>query len=188
MKDQNYIIWSWKESVGYTIQNSGHMVLKGVNWVHNNKIRSNGLERSQLSIQYKNQSYGLERSQMGTQCKNQVLWSWKESIGYTMIKLGDVVLKAVNWLNNTKISSYGLESSHTMIQWYNVHNDKIRSDGLEMSQLATQYKNQVIWSWNESIGYTMIKLCQMDLKGVNWLHNAKIRSYGLESSQLGTQW
>ena len=25
----------------------GQMVLKGVNWVHNDKIRSNGLERSQ---------------------------------------------------------------------------------------------------------------------------------------------
>ena len=25
----------------------GQMVLKGVNWVHNTKIRSNGLERSQ---------------------------------------------------------------------------------------------------------------------------------------------
>ena len=31
------------------------MVLKGVNWVHNEKIRSNGLERSQLGTQYKNQ-------------------------------------------------------------------------------------------------------------------------------------
>ena len=35
------------------------MVLKGVNWVHNTKIRS----------------YGLERSQLGTQCNNQVIWS-----------------------------------------------------------------------------------------------------------------
>ena len=26
----------------------GKVVLKGVNWVHNAKIRSNGLERSQL--------------------------------------------------------------------------------------------------------------------------------------------
>ena len=25
----------------------GQMVLKGVNWVHNDKIKSNGLERSQ---------------------------------------------------------------------------------------------------------------------------------------------
>ena len=29
----------------------GQMVLKGVNWVHNDTIRSNGLERSQLSTQ-----------------------------------------------------------------------------------------------------------------------------------------
>ena len=54
------------------------MVLKGVSWVHNDEIRSNGLERSQLVIQYKSgqmvlkgdslvqndkvQSNGLERS------------------------------------------------------------------------------------------------------------------------------
>ena len=31
--------------------NLGQMVLKGVNWVHNEKIRSNGLERSQLDTQ-----------------------------------------------------------------------------------------------------------------------------------------
>ena len=31
------------------------MVLKGVNWVHNNKIRLNGFERSQFGTQYKNQ-------------------------------------------------------------------------------------------------------------------------------------
>ena len=37
----------------------GQMVLKGVNWVHNDKIRSNGVEMSQL----------------GTQCINQVIWS-----------------------------------------------------------------------------------------------------------------
>ena len=30
------------------MEQSGQMVLKGINWVHNNKIRSNGLERSQL--------------------------------------------------------------------------------------------------------------------------------------------
>ena len=41
------------------MQKSGHMVLKGVNWVYNDKMMSNGLERSQL----------------GTQCKNQVKWS-----------------------------------------------------------------------------------------------------------------
>ena len=29
----------------------GQMVLKGVNWVHNDKIGSNGLERSQLGMQ-----------------------------------------------------------------------------------------------------------------------------------------
>ena len=38
---------------------SGHMFLKGVNWVHNDKIRS----------------YGVERSKLGTQYKIQVIWS-----------------------------------------------------------------------------------------------------------------
>ena len=33
------------------MQKSGHMVLKGVNWVHNDKIRSNGLERSNKGTQ-----------------------------------------------------------------------------------------------------------------------------------------
>ena len=37
----------------------GHMVLKGVIWVNITKIRS----------------YGLERSQLGTHLKNQVIWS-----------------------------------------------------------------------------------------------------------------
>ena len=88
--------------------------------------------------------------------------------GYTMIKLGQMVLKGVNWVHNTKISSNGLERSH----------------------LGTQWLNDVKWSWKESIGsiiiklgqmvlkgvngYTMIKLGQMVLKGVNWVHNNKI--------------
>ena len=60
-----------------------------------------------------------------------------------------MVLKGVNW----------------------VHNDKIRSNGLERSQLGTHY----------------IKLGQMVLKGVNWVHNAIIKLYSLERSHLGTQ-
>ena len=32
------------------MEKSGDMVLRGVIWVHNNKIGSNGLERSQLGI------------------------------------------------------------------------------------------------------------------------------------------
>ena len=62
----------------------GQMVLKGVFWVLNDKIGSNGLERRQLDRQYnksgqmvlkgviwvhndKTGSNGLERSQLGTQ-------------------------------------------------------------------------------------------------------------------------
>ena len=41
------------------MQKSGHVVLQGVNCIHNDKISSNGFERSHL----------------GTQCKNQVTWS-----------------------------------------------------------------------------------------------------------------
>ena len=74
--------------------------MKQVNWVHIDKIRSNGLQRSDLC----------------KQCKNQVIWCWKESIGYTLIKVGTQ------------------------------HIDKIRSNGLERSQLGTQYKNQVVLS------------------------------------------
>ena len=37
----------------YTITKLGPMVLKGVNWVHNDKIRSYGLERSNLCTQCK---------------------------------------------------------------------------------------------------------------------------------------
>ena len=73
----------------------GDMVLKGTNWVHNDKIRSNGLGRSHL----------------GTQCKSQVIWSLKESFGYTVMKMGHMVLKAVNSVQNDKIRSNGLERS-----------------------------------------------------------------------------
>ena len=57
------------------MQKSGHMVLKGVNWVHNDKIRSNGLERRYWVHIDKIRSNGLERSQLGIQCKIQVIWS-----------------------------------------------------------------------------------------------------------------
>ena len=66
-----------------------------------------------------------------------------------MMKLGQVVLKEVNL----------------------VHNTKIRSSGLERSQ----------------IGYTMLKSLHLVLKVVNWVHNAKIRSYGLGRSRLDIQ-
>ena len=55
--------------------NLGHMVLKGVSWVHNNKIRSYGIEKGQLGTQYKIKSYGLEMSKLGTQYKDQLMWS-----------------------------------------------------------------------------------------------------------------
>ena len=64
-----------------------------------------------------------------------------------------------------------------------VHNDKTGGNGLERSQLGTQYKNKVKWSLKESIGYTMIKWCQMVLKGVNLVYYNKISSDGLERSQ-----
>ena len=56
------------------------MVLKGVNWVHNDKIRSNDLERSQLCTQC------IKLGQMvlkGLNCVHNV-------------KLGHMVLKGVN--------------------------------------------------------------------------------------------
>ena len=83
-----------------------------------------------------------------------------------MTKLGQMILKGVNC----------------------VHNNNIRSNGFEWSQLGTQCKNQVKWSCKESVGYRMIKLGQMVLKGVNNVHNDRIRSNGIERSQLGTQY
>ena len=44
----------------------GPMVLKGVIWVHNDKFRLNGLEKSQLGTQCKIRSYSFERSQLDT--------------------------------------------------------------------------------------------------------------------------
>ena len=137
------------------------MVLKWVNCVPNTKIRSYGLERIQLSIQY----------------KNQVKWSWKgvnwvhnaklghmvlKGVRNKMIKLGQMVLKGVNWVHNTEIRSYGLERSqlqytiqkscHMVLKVVNwVHSDKIESYGLEKSQLSTQCKYQVIWSWKSQL-------------------------------------
>ena len=49
--DKNQVIWSWKESIVYTMVKLGQMDLKEVNWVHNDKIESNSLERSQLGTQ-----------------------------------------------------------------------------------------------------------------------------------------
>ena len=66
-----------------------------------------------------------------------------------MIKLGQMVLKGVNWVHNAKIRSNGLEKEsfgYTMIKlgqmvlkgvsW--VDNDKIGSNSLERSQLGTE--------------------------------------------------
>ena len=103
------------------------MVLKGVIWVHNDKVRSNGLKRGQLGKQY----------------KNQVIWSWKESSGHTMIKSNQMVLnesfwytvikwcqmvlKGVNWVHNDTIRSNGFKGVNR------VYNDKMMSNGLERS-------------------------------------------------------
>ena len=57
-----------------------------------------------------------------------------------MIKLGQMVLKGVNWVHNDKMGQMVLKG----VNW--VHNAKIRSYGLEKSQLGAQYKNQIKWS------------------------------------------
>ena len=93
------------------------MVLEGVILVHNDKIRSNGVEKSRL----------------GTQYKNQVIWSWKDSTGYTITKLGWMVFKGVNWVHNYKLGQMVLKG----VNW--VHNDRIRLKGLERNHLGTQW-------------------------------------------------
>ena len=55
------------ESFGYTMMKLGQIVLKGVNWVHNDKIRSNILERVSRIHYGKIWLNGLERSQLATQ-------------------------------------------------------------------------------------------------------------------------
>ena len=67
------------------------MVLKRVNWAHNTKIRS----------------YGLERSDM----------VWNEWFGYTIQISGQMVLKGVNCVHNNKIRSNGLERSQLGTQY-----------------------------------------------------------------------
>ena len=112
------------------------MVLKGLNWVHNDKIRLNGIKRSQLGTQCKNQViWTWKRSQLGTQCKIQVIWSWKGWIGYPMIKSDQMVLKGVNKVHSDKIGSNGLERSQLGTQLLN------EANALERSQLGTQWKN-----------------------------------------------
>ena len=182
----------WKPLIGlfhlqircwiFSLEISIHWVFRKKDPYLKQALSQKTLSRKGAHFQKKQVFCSLERSQLGTQCKNQVMQSWEQSIGYTMIKPGHMVLKVVNWAHNTKIRSYGLESC----------------------QLGTQYKNQVIWSWKQSIGYTIQKsghmvlkavnwvqndkLGKMVLKGVIWVHYAKIRPYGLERSQLCTQW
>ena len=67
-----------------------------------------------------------------------------------MIKLGQMVLKGVNWLHNDKNRSNGLERSQLVLKGVNwvqitlenqvswVHNTNISSNGLERSHLGTQ--------------------------------------------------
>ena len=129
--------------------------------------KSGNFERSNSVHNDKIGSNGLERM----------------SIGYTMIKSGQMVLKGVNRVHNDKIQvkwSWKESIGYTMIKLgqmvlkgvNRVHNDKTGSNGLERRNLGRQYKNQVKWSWKESIGYTVIKSGQI----------------ALERSQLGTQW
>ena len=54
--------------------NLGQMVFKGVNWVHNNKIKM-VLKGVNWVHNAKIRSYGLERNQLHTQYKNQLKWS-----------------------------------------------------------------------------------------------------------------
>ena len=59
-----------------------------------------------------------------------------------MIKLGQMVLKGVNWVHNDKIWVGQMVLKGVI--W--IHNYKIRSNGLEKIQMGTQCKNQVMWS------------------------------------------
>ena len=64
-----------RSQFGYTVTKWGQMVLKGVNCVHNNKIRSNGLGRKSIGAHNKNHVKWYQKSQLGAQYKDQVIWS-----------------------------------------------------------------------------------------------------------------
>ena len=53
-------------SIGYTIQKPGHVVVKGVNCVHNDKLGQMVLKGVTWVYNAKIKSYGLERSELGT--------------------------------------------------------------------------------------------------------------------------
>ena len=54
----------------------GQMVLKEVYWVQNDKIRSNGLEKSKFGTQHKNQlKWCLKESIWVQSDENHVIWS-----------------------------------------------------------------------------------------------------------------
>ena len=53
-----------KRLFGYTMQISCHVVLKGVNWAYNDKIRSNGLTMSHLGL---NLNRGFPKVQLNWQ-------------------------------------------------------------------------------------------------------------------------
>ena len=57
-----------------------------------------------------------------------------------MLKSGHMILEGVNWVHNDEFGQMVFKG----VNW--VHNDKISSNGLQNSQLGTQYKNQVKWS------------------------------------------
>ena len=81
--------------------------MKGVNWVHIDKIRSYGLEKSQF--------------------------------GHTIQTSGQMVLKGVIWFEMSDLGTHYITSGQIVLKGVKcVHNHKIRSNGLERSQLGTQ--------------------------------------------------
>ena len=71
------------------------MVLKGVNWVHNDKIRSNVLGKESIG-------YTIQKS--GHMVFKGVNWVHND-------KIRSNGLKGINWVHNAKIRSYSLERS-----------------------------------------------------------------------------
>ena len=64
-----------------------------------------------MSIQCTKKVKWFERSQLGSQCKMRSNGLERESIRNKMIKLGEMVLKRLNWVQNAKTRSNGLERS-----------------------------------------------------------------------------
>ena len=94
----------------------GQMVLNGLIWVHNTKIRSYGLERTQLVHNDKIGSNGLKRGQLGTQYKyrgyllRQVVFFTEKSMDFSVW-----CCPVEGWVGNVVFAVSELKSAQKLV-------------------------------------------------------------------------